>query len=454
MRRLDRLAGRGEARMGMSEWANLFQTWSVGGNSYTQPTTTYGKRGDEGVPNNFEGYVRAAYQANGPVFALILVRMLVLAEAPFAFKRKSTGEYWTSEALAPLEEPWPNGSTQELICRMEQDASLAGNFYATNRTSDGRIQRLRPDWVTIVRGTDDKPETADDLSEIDTYLLGYAYTPGGPAGRKRPTILLPNEVAHYSPLPDPLACWRGMSWLTPSLREIDADSAATDHKLQFFNNAATPNMTVTIDKSVKPEWVKEFRKEFNDEYAGVANAYQTMILGGGADVQVVGQSFEQMSFKATQGAGETRLAADAGVPPVIAGFSEGLASATYSNYGQARRRFADGTLHPLWRGKAHALSNLVRVPSDSRLAADTRDIPFLRDDAKDAAEVQRTHAVSIDLLVRAGFEPNTVVPAVMASDFKLLKHSGGIPTTLYPQGQDPNSAPTSNGSSPKEPATT
>jgi hypothetical protein len=30
-------------------------------------------------------------------------------------------------------------------------------------------------------------------------------------------------VAHWSPIPDPLANFRGMSWLTPVLREIDAD---------------------------------------------------------------------------------------------------------------------------------------------------------------------------------------------------------------------------------------
>jgi phage portal protein BeeE len=56
----------------------------------------------------------------------------------------------------------------------------------------------------------------------------------------------------------------------------------------------------------------------------------------------------------TQGAGETRIAAAAGVPPVIVGLSEGLQAATYSNYSQARRRFADGTMRPLWRNAAVA----------------------------------------------------------------------------------------------------
>jgi hypothetical protein len=58
---------------------------------------------------------------------------------------------------------------------------------------------------------------------------------------------------------------------------------------------------------------------------------------------------KQIDFKVTQGHGETRIAAAAGVPPIIVGLSEGLEAATYSNYGQARRRFADVTMRPLWR---------------------------------------------------------------------------------------------------------
>ena len=47
------------------------------------------------------------------------------------------------------------------------------------------------------------------------------------------------------------------------------------------------------------------------QFRQISNAYETLYLGGGADVKVVGNDFRQMDLKATQGAGETRIAAAA-----------------------------------------------------------------------------------------------------------------------------------------------
>ena len=196
-------------------------------------------------------------------------------------------------------------------------------------------------------------------------------------------------------------------------------------------------MVVKLDPAAKKDLVDDLRDQIGEKHEGAWNAYKTMVLGGGADVTVVGNSFEQINFKATQGAGETRIAAAAGVPPVLVGLSEGLQSATYSNYGQARRRFADLTLRPLWRIAAASIEAVLRVPTGAHLWYDDRDIPFLREDQLDAAKIQFEHVKSLDLLVRAGFDPETVGPAVTSGDLALLKHTGAIPTTLYPAGQDP-----------------
>jgi hypothetical protein len=140
---------------------------------------------------------------------------------------------------------------------------------------------------------------------------------------------------------------------------------------------------------------------------GALNAYKTLYLGGGADVKVIGTDLKQIDFKVTQGAGETRIAAAAGVPPIIVGLSEGLESATYSNYGQARRRFADGTMRPLWRNAAGSLARIMEMPGDSELWYDDRDIPFLQEDMKDEAEIQQLQSAAIRQLVDAGFKPRT-----------------------------------------------
>jgi phage portal protein BeeE len=313
---------------------------------------------------------------------------------------------------------------------MEQDDSLAGNAFVAHRGD--RLRRLRPDWVEIIAGSDD-----DDADSLDAEVLGYLYHPGGKTtGRGNGKFLLPGEVAHFAPIPDPEAHYRGMSWLTPIAREVDADTAMNVHKGKFFDHAATPNMLVKVQQTLEDKAFERLQAQINLRHEGTGNAWRTMLLEGGADATVVGHNFQEMAFKTVQGAGETRIAAAAGVPPIVVGLSEGLDSATYSNYGQARRRFADMTIRPLWRDAAGSLATVLEVPSDSELWYDDRDITALQDDAKDAAEIQRQHAVTMAQLILAGYEPATVTAAVTAGDLTVLTHTGRVPVQLQTPGSE------------------
>lgn len=180
--------------------------------------------------------------------------------------------------------------------------------------------------------------------------------------------------------------------------------------------------------------------EVDDHHTHVTGGvvtHNTMHIGGGADVTIVGRDFQQIDFKVVQGHGETRLAAAAGVPPIIAGFSEGLSSATYSNYGQARRRFADGTMSTLWGNAAGSLQRLATPPPGARLWWDGRDHPFLREDSKDAAEIAQTQATTMRTLIDAGFKADSVKRAIAAGDMSLLEHSGLYSVQLWAPGTNP-----------------
>lgn len=399
-----------------------------------------GKTGDtESAAETFVHYVAQAYRANGIVFACMLTRLLVFSEARFAFRRLHDGrpgELFATDALRILERPWTNGTTGELLTRMIQDVDLAGNAYIVRRPGR-KLKRLRPDWVEIVIGTPRPNGTADDL---DAEVVGFIYYPGGTEATEG-VVLDVEEVAHWAPIPDPLAHYRGMSWLTPVLREIEGDGEATRHKLAFFRNAATPNLVVSFKPEVKQEAFEKFKAKLEQKHRGATNAYRTLYLGGGADVTVVGTNFRDMAFKDVQGHGETRVAAAAGVPPIIVGLSEGLASATYSNYGQARRRFADGTMRPLWRSACAALTPLVEVPADAELWTDDDDILFLQEDRKDAADILRVNAASIRTLTDGGYTPESVIAAVQAENLSLLEHSGLMPVQLQPPGEDDPTEP-------------
>jgi phage portal protein BeeE len=243
-----------------------------------------------------------------------------------------------------------------------------------------------------------------------------------------------------------------MSWLQPIITEIEGDSAATAHKKKFFDNGATVNQAIVLDPTVQLDMFTKLKEQFVKDHEGVANAYKTLFLGGGADIKTVGSNFQQMEFKTTQGAAETRIAAASGIHPTIVGLSEGLqgSSLNAGNFGAARRLTADKTIRPLWRNAAGSLANIVNVPGGTRLWYDARDVAFLLEDEKDAADIQQVQATSIKTLIDGGYEPDAVVAAVDAGDLSMLvgHHTGLNSVQLQPPGTvspDITPDPTTNG---------
>lgn len=414
-------------------------SWPVGFDpflSYSRPVNGEEKP----FTPEYQVAVDLVLKRSGPIAALMFVRQLVFSEARFQWRRHVNGrpgDLFGTPELALLEQPWPGGTTGDLLSRMIQDADLAGNSFWT--VVGGRMKRLRPDWVTIVTASRDEPDLYGDA--LDGDIVGYIYSPRAP-GSDDGTVLMPEEVAHFAPIPDPDFQFRGMSWLTPVIRDIRADSAATEHKLSFFRNGATPRVAVSLDAAVKPENFERFVDQMESKHTGAHNAYRTLYLAGGADVTMLTSGLKDADYTGVQALGESRLAAAAGVPSVIVGFSEGLqgSSLNVGNYTASRRRFADGTLRPLWRNAAGSLANLLPPQNGAELWYDDRDISFLREDRDAVAKIQGEQAMTIRQLVDAGYEPASVIAAVQAEDWSLLTHTGLFSVQLQPpsNGLDPN----------------
>lgn len=413
------------------------------------PTFSMGSTRTEEYASTFAGYIQAAYQSNGPVFACSLARMWLFSEARFQwrqFRSGRPGQLFGTEDLNVLERPWPNGYTGDLLTRMEQDVTGGGNFYA--RRSGDTLQRMRPDWTVIVIGSN--MDVDDPAAALDAEIAGYVYYPGGKGSGADPIAIPVEEVVHYAPIPDPLARFRGMSWLTPIFREIYSDSAATTHKLKFFEGGATPNLAISVDLP-DPDDFFEFVRRYREEGEGVANAYKTLFFNAGTTFQTVGTDLKQLDFKVVQGAGESRIASAAGVPPVIVGFSEGLEAATYSNYQLAMRRFADLTMRPLWRMAAASLSSVLEVPGGAELWYDDRDIAALKDDIEKRAAVQTSQATAYKLAIDAGATPDSVRDWLDTDDITQLEHSGLTSVQLQPMTPEDQAAVNGNGEQPALP---
>jgi hypothetical protein len=465
-RALGRLTGSSQrsdpfAQVPFGQWLSEF---IYNGSAYPFAINQSIQGNKENVPHNFVSYTSAMYKSNGAVFAVELSRLLLFSEARFQYQHIRNGrptDLWgdrdhedyrdecrsrdekPSRSLQILETPWSGATTGDLLARAMQDADLSGNFYGVRRND--QIKRLRPDWTSILLGTNGESISEAQLAlpgDVDAEPIAYLYQPGGHASGRPIETFLPEDVVHFAPIPDPLATFRGMSWLTPIIREIMADSAATSHKLAFFENGATANMIVSLDPSIQKAafdaWVKTFRME----HEGLANAYKTIYLGGGAKVDVVGADMKQMDFKTVQGAGETRIAAAGRVPPIIAGLSEGLEAATYANYGQARRAFADLFARPAWRNFAGSLERILPPPGGSRLWYDDRDISFLQENRKDAADILLVKAQAISALFMAGYDPDSIITAVEGEDLTQLEHTGVPSVQVQPTvGTAPTARP-------------
>ncbi len=415
-------------------------TFRFGGITY-QPnqygvTTTWGQRPAEKVGNNFAGYAEGLLYRDGPLAAAEAYRLRVFGQAPMLFQERSdgrAGDLLDDDSLEPLRTPWVGGSTGDLMKRALLYGDLGGNGWVVH--IDDELVVLRPDYVTIV--------LADRMYEgrkVGFKQVGIAYSEYGLQDDSA-AVFMRGEYCHFVPfMPDPLASYRGMSWMTPIIRDIQSDIGATDHGLAWWSNAATPNLAVSLPKEITPEQFKKFVAEMDANHRGAMNAYRTLYTAGGADVTVVGANMQQIDYSRVVGKNETRIANLSGIHPALLGFSEGMqgSSLNAGNYSAAKRNVVDTTMRDLWANWCASMQVLFPPPDPTwRLWYDGRDIPFLLDDAKDLAERQQTQAATIASLIQAGFEAASAVSAVSADDLKHLKHTGLVSVQLLPPGEQP-----------------
>lgn len=416
----------GETRNGFDD----LQTW-INMAGATFPVQTSGLLGSEGLPSGDD--FASIYKSNGIVFACMAIRQRVFSQIVFRFagiNNGKVGKLFGGPEIDILNKPWANGTSGDLASRAILDADSKGAFFGV-READTIYRRDPMKMSVVLSGNPVEDEFVD--------IMGYVYRPNGKQG---PTFsYTPSQVCHWTPVLDPDSPYtKGMSWITPILREVRSDNSATDHKAQFFANGATPNMVVKFPENVMTQdQFDRFKAKMEAEYAGTRGAGKTLYLAPGADVEVVGKDFKEMDFSETQGRDETRIASAAGVPPVLVGLKESLAGSSLNagNYAAARRSFADGTMSDLYRGFVSALETIVPAPTakgPAKLWFDLSQVPFFREDRGDAATIRSTQATTIKQLIDAGYEPASVIAAMEAEDFNLLVHTGLYSVQLQPAG--------------------
>jgi hypothetical protein len=443
---LSRITGRAPARanetvtgLSITDWAKMFrpgQQFSYGG--VTQQSYSLQGGGSNG----------GIYAANSVVFACESTRLKVFSESRVAYQQLRngrTGNLFSTPDLAIFEEPWPGASARDLLNQAELDAATRGNSYwiidpDTEATGN---------WFLRIDPTDMKILTSASVDPISNQIVGeqfLGYVTWADHDKTKLTYYTPDQVAHFKPTPDPNNQFIGMSWMNPCLPDVNADEAITRHEMSALQNGAELGYVVTLPAEVEHEAFEEFVASFRQDHEGPQSAGKTLFLGGGADVKTVGQSFVDLALKATQGAGETRIAACAGTHPVVVGLSEGMqgSSLNAGNYAAAKRNFVDGTMRPNWGAFAGAFACLVPRLSGARLWYDDRDIPYLRADILDQVQITGADANTIKTLCDAGFDPDASIQAVVSGDLGSLvgTHTGLFSVQLQAPGTEKDPAGT------------
>lgn len=380
-----------------------------------------------------------AYTGNGVVFAASQKRINLFSEASFVFRRRgasarpTAADIFTSAELAPLDQP------SKLLARMDLDAITAGNAFVV-KALDGSLRPLVPWWCTIVLGSNYATKPEDVQYAWDATPVGLQYLP--PGGELEQFEW--SEVAHYAPALDPDARFRGMSCLRPVLRPTANADAYERFISKFWANNATPNMILTFPPDKTADTVREYVKLFQEGHGGLANAFKTAGIGGGADAKVVGANLGDLAFKEVSAHHFALICAAIGVPPVVVSIVPGLEqSSTYANYASALRSHADLDVRPRWRQVAYELGKLVKPPRGgaAELWYDVSGVSALQEDAKDDAEIAQQHAATMRTLIEAGYEPDTVTLAVNTGDYTKLVHTGLVSVQLNLPGASPSSSP-------------
>lgn len=405
------------------------------GNSYMVGPS--GSSADK-VSGSFRSYVQQIHQRHGVVAAAVVTRGLLMSQVRFRWRDEMDGTLSTSRELQALNRPGSMSRTR-MLSLLEIDASYSGSGFLVRR--NGVTFRLEPDEVHFVLGSDSDPSWEYDtlVAPYDTRVVGLLHKPGsaGNGSNVGPAELFgPGEFAVWAPEPDPLAPWRGSSWVTSVVRETLLDGQATEHMGKFFEKAATPGLVFMMDPSKTPEQTSEYAKIVNEKFGGNNNAYRNMFLGGGTDVKVVGSAVKDLGLGELQGTFENRVAVRSRIPSSVLGIKESLSGSSLNsgNYSAARRLLADSWFSPTVDGLCEALEPLLSVPAGMELGHDPGRILFLQEDAADAAAINQTDASSMRQLIDGGFDPQSVIDAVTSGDLTKLTHTGNMSVQLQPPG--------------------
>jgi len=285
---------------------------------------------------------------------------------------------------------------------------LNGNsFWALDEEEDKRaparvsIWPMNPTRVRVVPGREQK-------------VAGYVYRVGS-----EEIFLEPREVVHlqwFSPISD----YCGMPPAAPAEVSTTLEAYAISHSSKFYKQGARPGGVVESDIQYTADQLDAFREQFEDLYAGSANAYKPAVLWQGMHYKSVGISPQDADVLLHQRLARENIAMAYKVPPAVIGVHE------YSNYANAAaqlRMFWQNGVVPRLEKLGRAISKFYLQPVDEQMwgVFDYEDHPALQAELLDRAR-------AYEIIVRSGIRS---INEIRADEGDEEAEWGNLPPPLW-----------------------
>ena len=325
------------------------------------------------TPRDYAALASEGFAKNPVVYRC--VRMIAEAAASVSLTVFEDGVRAADHALARLlARPNPEQSGPEWLEGLYGALQTAGNAYveAVGDGQDGggapeELWSLRPDRVTIVPGRQGWPEA-------------YEYTVDGRAVRivRGADGWMPAmQLKLFHPTDD----YYGLSPLEAAAFAIDVHNGSSAWNMALLDNAARPSGALVYGGKdgarLSGEQFEALKAELAG-HSGSANAGRPLVLEGGLDWKPMSLSPAEMDFIAGKHAAAREIALAFGVPPQLLGIP---GDATYANYREANAAFWRGTVVPLVRKTAGALTGWLGSrfgTVDLKIEADLDSAPGLQ----------------------------------------------------------------------------
>lgn len=167
----------------------------------------------------------------------------------------------------------------------------------------------------------------------------------------------PEEIFQFKTEDDPNSPVYGLSPLEPVIWEVRTDIAALLSNYSFFQNSARPDTQYILDETLSDEQQEDVIRQLQDSLTGSENHHKALAIKGVKDVKTLTVNPRDMEYNILRRFTTEKVCSVLGVPKTILNYTDGV---NYSTNDGQYRKFWEGTIQPLNRMVAEALTRLAK----------------------------------------------------------------------------------------------